>query len=142
MGTSKTGHINPNSPQTSHNCDRPTSASENQSTMPPTASDNVNNHNNDTYQHPDDCFVEVLGSRDGQMVVLSRRLPSGRMIHIDTMDGAMLNGGVGLAHLNMDNSNNRVTNLAFVNEQQARHILMSFSEDVSSNSGHAGPNNI
>ena len=105
MGTSKTGHINPNSPQTSHNCDRPTSASENQSTMPPTASDNVNNHNNDTYQHPDDCFVEVLGSRDGQMVVLSRRLPSGRMIHIDTMDGAMLNGGVGLAHLNMDNSN-------------------------------------
>ena len=43
-------------------------------------------------------------------------LPSGRTIDIDTMDFAMLNGGQGLAHINMNNSDNRVNNLKYVSE--------------------------
>ena len=34
----------------------------------------------------DQCFVE----RGDGMVLLSRRLPSGRVLHVDTLDGAML----------------------------------------------------
>ena len=41
------------------------------------------------------CYVE----RVDDLVLLRRKLPSGRIISIDTMDFAMLNGGAGIAHL-------------------------------------------
>ena len=58
------------------------------------------------------CFVETVGD----MTLLRRMLPSGRTINIDTMDFAMLNGGQGLAHINMNNIDNRVSNLSEANE--------------------------
>ena len=48
------------------------------------------------------------------MTLLRRMRPSGRTINIDTMDFAMLNGGQGLAHINMNNSDNRVKNRKWV----------------------------
>ena len=72
----------------------------------------------------DGCHVE---KKDG-MVLLCRRLPSGRVISIDTMDGHMLNGGTGIAHLNFDNGDNRVENLEYVGEIEARKLLCGFEE--------------
>ena len=60
------------------------------------------------------------------MALLRRMLPSGRTINIDTMDFAMHNGGQGLAHINMNNSDNRVNNLKYVSEPEARKMLMEF----------------
>ena len=68
------------------------------------------------------CFVETVGD----MTLLRRMLPSGRTINIDTMDFAMLNGGQGLAHINMNKSDNRVSNLKYVPESDARKMLMEF----------------
>ena len=58
-------------------------------------------------------------------------LPSGRTINIDTMDFAMLNGGQGLAHINMNNSDNRVSNLKYVPESEARKMLTEFEDNTS-----------
>ena len=45
----------------------------------------------------------------GGMDLLSRRLEDGRVISIDSVDGAMFErGGHGLAHLDMNTMNNRV----------------------------------
>ncbi|GMH60975.1 hypothetical protein TL16_g03161 [Triparma laevis f. inornata] len=76
----------------------------------------------------DTCFVEYIGDNDFWMQCLSCTLPSGRIIRIDTNNGAMLNGGTGFTHLNMDNRNNHINNLAQVNEAQARHLLVTFQE--------------
>ena len=62
------------------------------------------------------------------LVLLCRKLPSGRVISVDTCDFAMLNGGTGIAHLNMDNGDNRVENLKVVKENEARMQLMEFEE--------------
>ena len=62
------------------------------------------------------------------LVLLRRRLPSGRVISIDTCEFAMLNGGVGIAHLNMNNGDNRVDNLKYVSEAEARHLLLKYVE--------------
>ena len=41
----------------------------------------------------------------------------------------MLNGGAGIAHLNMNNGDNRVENLKWVQENEARiKLLMEFEE--------------
>ena len=44
------------------------------------------------------------------------------------MDFAMLNGGAGIAHLNMNNGDNRGENLKWVKEDEARKMLMDFEE--------------
>ena len=67
----------------------------------------------------DGCFVERV---DG-MVLLCRRLPSGRVLHVDTLDGDMLDGGSGILHKDFNNANNRVDNLAYVGEVEARKAL-------------------
>ena len=72
----------------------------------------------------DGCFVE---HSDG-MTLLSRSLPSGRVLHVDTLDGAMLSGGSGILHKNFDNSDNRAGNLAYVGEMEARKALSAFVE--------------
>ena len=72
----------------------------------------------------DECFVEEA---DG-MTLLSRRLPSGRVLHVDTMDGMMLKGHSGIAHLNFNNADNRAVNLAYVGEMEARKMLLAFVE--------------
>jgi hypothetical protein len=56
---------------------------------------------------------------------LSRRLPSGRIIRIDTAP-TMLAGGHGIAHLDMCNNNNDVSNLKYVTFAEARDVLMAF----------------
>ena len=71
----------------------------------------------------DECFVETVDD----MVLLRRKLPSGRVISIDTVDGQMLRGGEGIAHVNMDNSDNNITNLRPVSEREARAMLMEFA---------------
>ena len=80
----------------------------------------------------DYCFVEVVHDEDMllPMVLLRRTLPSGRTISIDTMGFSMLNGGTGIAHINMNNGDNRVENLTRVNERRAREMLLSFDEDA------------
>jgi len=72
----------------------------------------------------DECFVERVGG----MILLSRRLPSGRVLHVDTMDGAMLSGGTGILHKDFNNANNAVSNLAYVGEIEARKALAAFVE--------------
>ena len=62
------------------------------------------------------------------MILLSRILPSGRVISIDTCEFEMLNGGKGLAHLNMNNADNRIQNLKYVSEAEARKMLMEYVE--------------
>ena len=62
------------------------------------------------------------------MILLSRILPSGRVISIDTCEFEMLNGGMGLAHLNMNNADNRIQNLKYVSEAEARKMLMEYVE--------------
>ena len=73
----------------------------------------------------DYCYVERV---DDDLVLLRRKLPSGRIISIDTCDFAMLNGGAGIAHLNMNNGDNRVENLVVVKEDEARRLLMGYVE--------------
>ena len=68
------------------------------------------------------CYVEAV---DG-LVLLRRRLPNGRVINIDTCDFDMLNGGVGIAHINMNNGDNRVENLKMVTEAEARKMLLEY----------------
>ena len=70
------------------------------------------------------CFVEMVDD----MALLRRTLPSGRVISIDTMDFEMLNDGRGIAHFNMDNGDNRVDNLKYVTESEARKMLLEFEE--------------
>ena len=69
------------------------------------------------------CYIERV---DEDLVLLRRKLPSGRIISVDTCDFAMLNGGDGIAHLNMNNGDNRVENLKWVKEAEARKLLMEF----------------
>ena len=69
-----------------------------------------------------------LVQRKQSQMLLRRKLPSGRVISIDTCDFAMLNGGAGIAHLNMNDSDNRVKNLKWVKEGEARKMLMDFEE--------------
>lgn len=71
------------------------------------------------------CFVRLV---DEGVVLLSRHLPSGRVISIDTCEFAMLNGGVGIAHVNMDDRDNRVENLKYVTEAEARRMLAEYVE--------------
>ena len=72
------------------------------------------------------CYIQEVDD----MILLRRKLPSGRIISIDTMDFAMLNGGAGIAHLNMNNGDNRVENLKCVGEAEARKLLMEFEDDA------------
>ena len=62
--------------------------------------------------------------KDDDLVLLRRELPSGRIIDIDTNDFDMLNDGIGIVHLNMNNGDNRIENLMWVKESQARKMLM------------------
>jgi hypothetical protein len=63
------------------------------------------------------------------MTLLSRRLPSGRIINVDAGEaGVMMRGGKGWAHVDMDNGNNNINNLKVVDELTAREMLMEFSE--------------
>ena len=71
------------------------------------------------------CFVERV---DEDLVLLRRKLPSGRVISVDTVNFDMLNGGCGIAHLNMNNSDNRALNLKWATEAEARKLLMEFVE--------------
>ena len=81
----------------------------------------------------DYCYVERL---DDDLVLLRRKLPSGRVISIDTCNFALLNGGAGIAHLNMNNGDNRVENLKYVKEGEARKMLMDFEENLRGDAAH------
>ena len=78
----------------------------------------------DTPSDPDYCFVQAVDD----MVLLRHILPSGRVISVDTCDFAMLNGGAGIAHLNMNSGDNRVSNLKEVKEAEARDLLLGYVE--------------
>ena len=71
------------------------------------------------------CYVESVADN---LHLLRHRLSSGRIISIDTCDFAMLNGGAGIAHLNMNNADNRVSNLKYVSESEARELLLEYEE--------------
>ena len=71
------------------------------------------------------CFVHSV---DDDLILLSRTLPSGCVISIDTMNFEMLNGGRGIAHLNFNNFDNRIENLKYVDESEARNLLMTYVE--------------
>ena len=60
------------------------------------------------------------------MILLCCHLANGRIIQIDTDDFKMLNGGFGIAHLNMDNSDNRIDNIKLVTEAEARKMLLEY----------------
>lgn len=74
----------------------------------------------------DTCYIEDVGD---ELILMRRKLPNGRIISIDTCDRAMLGGGHGIAHLNMNNADNRADNLRYVSEQEARYRLSTFQEE-------------
>lgn len=86
------------------------------------------------HPEPEAIFVEILVDscflrQKCGMMLLSRRLPSGRIINVDTCDGSMLRpGGVGTAHLNMNQADNSVDNRKWVQEGEARKLLMMYLE--------------
>jgi hypothetical protein len=68
--------------------------------------------------------------------LLSRQLPSGRIINVDLGDWddasqheRAVSGGKGIAHLDMDNGNNIDSNIRYVTEAEGRRLLMGFTED-------------
>jgi len=61
--------------------------------------------------------------------LLCRRLESGRIICIDTNFREIYVGGVGIAHIDMNNSNNKLDNLRMVCFPEAIHMLMNFDDD-------------
>ena len=69
------------------------------------------------------------------MILLSRRLASGRVINVDTLNGNMLlpfqdkTVACGMAHIDMDTTNNEPGNLARVDEVVARTLLLSFPDE-------------
>ena len=79
------------------------------------------------FDTPDTCFKKTVGG-DMPMVLLCRELPTGRVINIDSVDGQMFRGGVGIAHVNMNNGDHRSSNLQMVYEIEARRMLMNFKE--------------
>lgn len=70
------------------------------------------------------CF-DVFEGKD--VILLRRKLPSGRVISVDTCGFDMLNGGQGLAHFNMNSGDNIPANLKWVRESEARKLLMDFT---------------
>jgi hypothetical protein len=79
------------------------------------------------FDTPDTCFKKTVGG-DMPMVLLCRELPTGRVITIDSVDGQMFRGGVGIAHVNMNNGDHKSSNLLMVYEIEARRMLMEFKE--------------
>mmetsp|Transcript_26253 Transcript_26253/g.40691 ORF Transcript_26253/g.40691 Transcript_26253/m.40691 type:complete len:202 (+) Transcript_26253:110-715(+) len=85
-------------------------------------------------ENPSTIYVEILVDscflrQKCGMLLLSRRLPSGRIINVDTCDGSMLRpGGVGMAHLNMNQADNSLGNTKWLREGEARKLLMMFIE--------------
>ena len=64
------------------------------------------------------------------LVLLRRKLPSGRKISIDTNDFAMLNGGTGIAmeQFVRSGSNEVGHGIKYVSEEEARKLLLEFEE--------------
>ena len=75
-----------------------------------------------------DLETDLYCVRAIKSVLLRRKLPSGRVISIDTCEFALLNGGAGVAHINMDINDNHAANLKSVHEPEARKMLMDFTE--------------
>ena len=79
----------------------------------------------------DTCFVEHTGGHDeddGSMIWLSRELPSGRIIRVDTQNGDLLKGRISVAAVDMNYLNVADGNLECVDEKTARQMLMAFEE--------------
>ena len=70
------------------------------------------------------------------LVLLYRRLESGRVICIDTNMGRMLTGGVGIAHIDMNNANNELKNLRLVRLRTACDMLRNFEDDGGSSNDY------
>ena len=70
-----------------------------------------------------------ITSEKHNLVLLFRRLESGRVICIDTNMGKMLVGGVGIAHIDMNNANNKLENLRMVCLREAINMLRNFEDD-------------
>ncbi len=68
--------------------------------------------------------------RHGDLVLLRRKLPSGRKISIDTNNFAMLNGGTGVAmeQFVRSGSNEVGHGIKHVTESEARKLLLEFEE--------------
>ena len=70
-----------------------------------------------------------ITSEEHNLVLLFRRLESGRVICIDTNMGKMLVGGIGIAHIDMNNANNKLQNLRMVRLREAINMLRNFEDD-------------
>lgn len=82
------------------------------------------------------CWIRTLHFRDdAEIFLLSRLLPSGRYINIDTHNNMLLKGGLGIAHIDMDHSNNNISNLRLVNLNEAIDLLMNFEDDNEEEAG-------
>jgi len=75
-------------------------------------------------------------TRKHNLVLLVRRLESGRVISIDTNMGKMLVGGVGIAHIDMNNANNELKNLRMVRLREAVDMLRNFEDDGGSSNDY------
>ena len=68
------------------------------------------------------CYVEAYPGK-----YLCRKLPNGRILKIDSMDGNLFRpGGVGLVHLNMCMNDNSPDNLELVDFEKAIDLLIGF----------------
>jgi len=90
--------------------------------VPPPEHDQVDDDDEDE----DNVHIHIGG--DGSMLYLSRELPSGRIIRVDTENGTLLKGGISLAAVDMNYLNIADGNIECVDEKTARQMLMAFEE--------------
>jgi len=93
--------------------------------VPPPEHDQGDDEDED--EDEDDVHIHV-GGGDGSMLYLSRELPSGRIIRVDTENGNLLKGGISLAAVDMNYNNIADGNIECVDEKTARQMLMAFEE--------------
>ena len=94
--------------------------------VPPPEHDHVNDDDDEDDEDKDDVHIHMGG--DGSMLYLSRELPSGRIIRVDTENGTLLKGGISLAAVDMNYLNIADGNIECVDEKTARQMLMAFEE--------------
>ena len=69
---------------------------------------------------------EVYVTATDDLILLSRSLPDGNVIHVNTCDLDMLNRGYGMLHINFDLRDNRPENIRWVTFAQAVRAMKAF----------------
>ena len=78
---------------------------------------------------PDGCYIERVGSK----LLMLRRLADGSANAVDTRDGVMLQGGLGVERKDMNFNNDAPQNIHYVSEKFARAKLLCMGDALKVN---------